>query len=322
MSTQSKPIPRHGGWNRFFLILLTILLVLTCYITILRDNFNTGSKTYLFLREAKVFDNFTELAKIQIRSNLPQNIKNNIIKRAMIEKIMEIIITPENVAKIAEPAIDGLYKLSNKATTIAGETIIIDTTPYKKQANEYLPSLGLPQGLNDASNDFIGSVPDKITIIDVKNNPNSPLAVFVKLRAAYKTLSIIADILWLLILINLISLVALNIKSIPRLLSALYKSFGIAGGLIVALSYLAPPIVTSIMPQGANPAASSAITSLVADALESFMLITRGYGWTMLVIASLALLTKLLMGNDKVKSLYTSGHAKLQAKLKSNKIKS
>jgi len=321
MKITPDPVKSHKFWNKLILILLAVLLVLASYMTILRDNFASGAKTYLFLKEARAYENIADLAKIEIRSNLPENIKNNFVKRAVVEKIMEIVITPENVSKVAEPGLIALYKLSDKAASLAGEKIVIDTAEFKKQANEYLPALGLPAGFTEATNDFVKAVPNQITIIDVDKNPNSPIAAFVKIREAYKGLNTATNVLWVLIITALAALVAINIRAGQKILSTITWSFGVAGGLMLAMSYAITPIVVSIIPQNPSPAINSATTNLVADALDYFLMVSRSYGWTMIVIALLALGSKLLLSNDSVKTALKGGYQKIVSTVKGTKPK-
>ena len=307
MTASLKTKKAYAGWNRFALVLLTITLVLTSFATILRDNFTTGARSYLFLKESRAFDNIAEIAKNEINDNLPDNIKNNFIKRAIITKIVDIIVTPENVSTVAEPAIINLYKLTNKATKIAEKKIVFDTVAFKLQAENYLPAVGLPQGLADTTSEFIKSVPDTITILDVEKNPNSPLAVLVKLHSALEIISIVTSALWVILLINILGVLLLNIKDLRRLLKTCYLAFGVSGGVVLGLSFGGPAISASLLPS------SGPTDALVNNLVNNFCLMTKGYGWILLSVAAVALAISWLTNTAKAKQLITSGQQKLSA---------
>lgn len=310
MADSLKTKIAHSGWNRLVLVILTTTLVLVSFATVLRDNFTTGAKSYLFLKESHAFDNIAQIAKNDISNNLPDNIKNNFIKRAIITKIMDIIITPENVAKVAEPAVIRLYKLSGEATKIADKKIVFDTATFKSQAKEYLPAVGLPQGLADTTSEFVGSIPDTITILDVENNPNSPLAILIKLQSAFRLIATITSVLWWAVIASILVVLLLNIKSLRRLLKTYYLAFGISAGLVLGLSYGGPAITSALLP------ASTPSNALVNNLVNNFCLMTQGYGWILLSIAAATLATSWLTKTTKAKQLIATVQQKTAALIK------
>jgi hypothetical protein len=310
MADSLKTKKPHAGWNRVVLVILTTTLVLVSFATVLRDNFTTGAKSYLFLKESRAFDNIAQIAKNDISNNLPDNIKNNFIKRAIITKIMDIIITPENVSKVAEPAIIRLYKLSGEATKIADKQIVFDTTVFKSQAKDYLPAVGLPQGLADTTSDFVNSIPDTITILDVENNPNSPLAILVKLQSAFRAISTVTSALWLAVVVSILAALLLNVKNLRRLLKTYYLAFGISAGLVLGLSYGGPAITASLLP------ATTPTNALVNNLVNNFCLMTQGYGWILLSIAAATLAISWLTKTTKAKQLIATAQQKTAALIK------
>ncbi|MSR89385.1 hypothetical protein EXS53_00380 [Patescibacteria group bacterium] len=310
MADSLKTKKPHAGWNRVVLVILTTTLVLVSFATVLRDNFTTGAKSYLFLKESRAFDNIAQIAKNDISNNLPDNIKNNFIKRAIITKIMDIIITPENVSKVAEPAIIRLYKLSGKATKIADKQIVFDTTVFKSQAKDYLPAVGLPQGLADTTSDFVNSIPNTITILDVENNPNSPLAILVKLQSAFRAISTVTSALWLAVVVSILAALLLNVKNLRRLLKTYYLAFGISAGLVLGLSYGGPAITASLLP------ATTPTNALVNNLVNNFCLMTQGYGWILLSIAAATLAISWLTKTTKAKQLIATAQQKTAALIK------
>ncbi len=310
MADSLKTKKPHAGWNRVVLVILTTTLVLVSFATVLRDNFTTGAKSYLFLKESRAFDNIAQIAKNDISNNLPDNIKNNFIKRAIITKIMDIIITPENVSKVAEPAIIRLYKLSGEATKIADKQIVFDTTVFKSQAKDYLPAVGLPQGLADTTSDFVNSIPNTITILDVENNPNSPLAILVKLQSAFRAISTVTSALWLAVVVSILAALLLNVKNLRRLLKTYYLAFGISAGLVLGLSYGGPVITASLLP------ATTPTNALVNNLVNNFCLMTKGYGWILLSIAAATLAISWLTKTTKAKQLIATAQQKTAALIK------
>lgn len=315
MSEVKKQTEKHKVWNRVLLTLLSILLVATSFVVILRDNFISSSKAYLFLKESQVFENVAELAKDTVRSNLPEKVKNNFIEKALVEKIMEIVITPENISRIAEPGIKGLYQLSSKAASIADKNISFNTTAIKNQAQQYIPALGLPKAFVEASDDFVKSVPDEITILDVKKNPNSPLALFVKLRNAYRALNTIVNILWVVLVINILAIVLINLKALARMLKSFAWAFGSAGVASLILSYLSPQIASLFIGSGSN-SADQAVANLANGLIQQYFKLMSSYGWLYIVIAGIATAGYYATSSKRGQILLNEGPKKILSKLK------
>lgn len=310
MADSLKTKIAHSGWNRLVLVILTTTLVLVSFATVLRDNFTTGAKSYLFLKESQAFDNISQIAKNEISNNLPDNIKNNFVKRAIIAKITDIIITPENVAKVAEPGIIRLYTVAGEATKIAEKKIVFETATFKSQAKEYLPAVGLPKGLADTTSEFLGSIPDTITILDVENNPNSPLAILIKLQTAFKAISTVTSALWWAVIASILAVLLLNIKSLRRLLKTYYLAFGISAALVLGLSYGGPAITSALLP------ASTPTNALVNNLVNNFCLMTQGYGWILLTVAAATLAISWLTNTTKAKQLVATAQQKTAALIK------
>ena len=315
MSELKKQTENHKVWNRVLLTLLSILLVVTSFVVILRDNFISSSKAYLFLKESQAFENVAELAKDTVRNNLPDKVKNNFIEKALIEKIMEIVITPQNIAKIAEPGIQGIYQLSSKAAYIADKNISFNTTAIKTQAQQFIPALGLPKAFVEASDDFVKSVPDDITILDVKKNPNSPLALFLKIRNAYRALNTIANILWAILLINILAIVLINLKSLARMFKSFAWAFGSAGVVSLLLSYLSPQLASLFIGSGTS-STDQAIANLANGLIQQYFKFMSSYGWLYIIIAIIATAGYYATNSKRGQKVLSEGPKKIIEKLK------
>lgn len=314
--------PAHNGWNKFLLILLSILLVLCTYGTVLRDNFLTAAKAFVFLKEAKVFITTAEIVKAEISAKLPDSIKNNYIKQAIVAKLLDIIITPENVAKIAEPGINAAYKLAKAPTDIEKNKVVLDTSQYKKQASEYIPSLQFPKVITETANDLVNAVPNDLTIVDLQKRPNSILATFIRIRDMMRTINDAVNTLWILTILNIIVVVLVNLKRIGQMLYGFGWSFGVAGSIIVVGSYIFPPITSSIIPQSTDPVVGNSMSTLTNNVVSQYFYLTRGYGWFLVVIALLACLACWLINTKRAKELFMGGFDKFKQAVGLRKPKS
>lgn len=318
--TQTKTKAKnHSGWNRLLIIIFSISLIIGSLLSVFKNNFSTGAKAYLFLKQANAYENITELTKVEINKNLPDSIKSNFIKKALIQKVVDIIVTPENVAKIAEPGLTNLYKYSSKAADLASKKIEFNTVEFKKQTEQYLPKLGLSGSFTDTTLDFIKSVPDNVIIVNVEKQPNSPLAIFMKIRAAHKTVDTATNVTWIIALISLIGILLLNIKNANRLMSSLYWPLGISGAILLVLTYITSPIALSFMPAGTDANESGAINNLVSGILNKYLELVRGYGWLYLIIALLIVALHWLYNSQKVHELFAKAQKSISKKLKSKK---
>lgn len=310
MAEETKNKSAHGGWNRALIALLSILLVFAAAVTLLRDNLISASKAYLFLKESKAFESIAEITKESIRTNLPDKVKQNFVEKAIIEKVMDLVITPENVAKIAEPGLKTLYSASGKLAKLAEQQIVYNTLPIKEQAQKLLPDLGLPPAFSGAVTQMVQAVPNEVKILDAKNNPNSPLNFFLRVRSAYRTLDTTANILWIVIIVNLAGLALLNIKMISRLFRSLGWGFGSAGVVVIVLSYLSPELIKLFMNGGAS-ATEQSINELAINLSQSYFAMLRGYGWLYLLVSAISAVIYYLISSAKVAELFTKTRKKL-----------
>jgi hypothetical protein len=309
----------YSGWNRLLLTIVTIVLIIASYLTVFRNNFANGAKAYLFLKQSQAIENITELTKVEIRSNLPESIKGNFIKNALVNKVIDVVITPENVAKVAEPGIINLYKLSNKAADLATKKIEFDTTTFKAQTEQYLPKLGLSESVTSTTLDFVKSIPDNVIIVNVEKQPNSPIAIFMKIRNAYQGINTATNVLWIVVLLGLVGVIVINRKSFSRILSSIYWSTGIAGAFVLISSYIIPPVANSFLPSTGNQAESSAISNLINGLIQNYFNLVRGFAWLYIIIAALALLIHFLINSEKVKETYKDVAKSVSKKLKAKK---
>lgn len=314
-----KPAQNH--WGRLLLITLTILLILCTYLTILRNNVSTGANAFVFLKEAKVFVVTTDIVKAEIAERLPDDIKKNYIKNTVASRLLDVIITPESVAKVAEPSINAAYRVAKEPTKISNNQVVLETDKYKNQALEFIPTIQLPGAITDVANRLVGSIPDQLTLIDLQKRPNSILATFIQIRDTIRTISNIVNILWVLVVVNILLLIAVNIKTPGRILRTISWVLGVTGLVIVIGSYIFAPIINIIFLQNIDTISGNSLNTLTSNIANHYFLLTRGYGWLYIATAVVAYIAFWFISSERPKELFASNYNKFKQTINIGKSK-
>jgi hypothetical protein len=282
-------LPQHHGWTRVLAVLAAVAILLCTYATVLRDNFATAAKAYVFMRNAQTFVHISDAVKAEVSENLPQSVKDNFLQNALSEKLLDIIVTPENVAKVAEPILTAAYKVVDKTDAqVKNNNVVIESGKYKSQATKFVSDSKLPPVLSEPLNSLINSVPGDIKIVDGQKNPDSPILMLVKLKAAFQKLNTIVAVLWWIIVLSLAGIVALNYRNYRAILRISGLVFGISGLIITIGSWMFAPVALLFVPQSTDKVIGDTLNQAIADIINSYFNLTRPYGF-FLVLLGLAL---------------------------------
>lgn len=282
--TAAQPHP-HSGWTKLLAVIASIAIIVCTYGTVLRDNFATAAKLVVFMKNAQTFVHISDAVKAEVSANLPQSVKDNFLQNALAEKLLDVIVTPENVAKVAEPLLTATYKVADKTdATIKNDNVIIESGKYKTQASKFVSDSKLPQVLTDPLNSLINSVPNDIKIVDGQKNPDSPLLLMVKLRMAFQKLNAVVNVLWWVIILSLLGIVALNWRNYRSVLRSIGLSLGITGLIITIGSWMFAPVMLIFLPQSTDPVIGNTLNQATADIINQYFLLTRPYGFFLLIV--------------------------------------
>jgi hypothetical protein len=194
---------------------------------------------------------------------------------------MDAIITPQLIQNISEPAIKLAIKQlqGDPKLSLENQKIELDVSPYKQNLTGYVSSLGLPEGIKESANNFSQSLPDKLAIVDVEKNPNSPLLLLIKLRSIYNSVLLANNIMWFVLILGALSLVALLYRSLLRLAKIVAKSLIIVGALIAIFSYTAPPALSVFVPNNLTESSGSEVAALINSIDTQYFAMTQIYAW-------------------------------------------
>lgn len=292
MSPAKQDKPQPNKWLvRIAILLLSISFLLLPYLTVAKSLITNAQNTINLLEKAKTFEYTAEIAKSEIQNRLPEKVKQNLIEQSIINKIMDAIITPQLIQNISEPAIKLAVKQlqEDPKLSLENQKIELDVAPYKQNLSNYVSSLGLPDGIKESANNFSQSLPDKLAIVDVEKNPNSPLLLLIKLRSLYNNILLANNILWVTLLISALCLVALLYKSVLRLSKLVAKSLVAVGVLVIAFSYLTPPALSLLVPNNLTESSGSEVAALINELDAQYFTMTQVYGWWYIGIGLLIL---------------------------------
>lgn len=277
-SNQTQP----NKWLvRIAILFVSISLLLLPYLVVTKSLITNAENTINLLEKSKTFEYTAQIAKSEIQNRLPEKVKQNLIEQSIINRIMDAIITPQLIQNISEPAIKLAIKQlqGDPKLSLENQKIELDVSPYKQNLTGYVSSLGLPEGIKESANNFSQSLPDKLAIVDVEKNPNSPLLLLIKLRSIYNSVLLANNIMWFVLILSALSLVALLYRSLLRLAKIVAKSLIIVGALIAIFSYTAPPALSMFVPNNLTESSGSEVAALINSIDTQYFAMTQIYAW-------------------------------------------
>lgn len=322
MSPTTSEKSQPNKWLvRIAILLLSVSLLLLPYLTVAKSLITNAQNTISLLEKAKTFEYTAEIAKSEIQNRLPEKVKQNLIEQSIINKIIDAIITPKLIQNISEPAIKLAVKQlqEDPKLSVENQKIELDVAPYKQNLSNYVSSLGLPDGIKESANNFSQSLPDKLAIVDVEKNPNSPLLLLIKLRSLYNNILLANNILWIALLISALSLVALLYKNVLRLSRLVGRSLMTVGVLVIAFSYITPPALSLFVPNNLTESSGSEVAALINELDAQYFAMTQVYGWWYIGIGLVVLLITWYIRNFGLKFDTKELKHYFKKKLKQNK---
>ncbi len=273
---------------RLAVIITAICLFMVPYLTVTKTTLSSPENTITFLEQSNAFTYTSQIVKNEIETRLPESVQQNLIKRSLVDKLMDLVITPQLLQSISEPIIKLQITLLNRDTKniqLVNNKVELNIEPYKQNLSSYIASFGLPSGIQETVNDFSGALPNTITIVDGNKNPDSPIITAIKIKNWYNALGQVTAVVWVLLIISILALVALLFRDVHKLFRLNAKTFGVLGALVLVLSYVAPPSLNLLIPNNLTEASGSEISQLISSLNAHFFVLTRTYAWWYIGIA-------------------------------------
>jgi len=268
--------------------ILSITLFTTPYLNVTRTTLSSAENTMAFLKDSGSFNYTSEIIKNEIESRLPASVQQNIIERSLINKLIDLVITPQLLESISNPVVKVQIALLQRDTnniTLKDNKLELKLEPYKQSLLGYSASFNLPPGVQSSVTEFAHSLPNTITVVDGNKNPNSPVITAIKIKSYYTTLMQAAVVMWYVFAIALLVLIGLLYKDLRKLFRIYAKAFGVLGVVVLSLSYIAPPGLNLLVPNNLTEASGPEIAQLIGGLNTHFFVLTRAYGWWYLVVA-------------------------------------
>ncbi len=226
-----------------------VVLLLLVHMVVLRGYLTNAAKLEALFVEAKTYTYTAEIIKTEIQNRLPEKVQNNIVEKAIATKAIDYFITPKLVQNLSEKPVERVIKSLNQKgnTEIVNDKVVIETAKYKDLIMAKLDAWGLPKDLNTLAKDTVSSIPAEISVVDLEKNPNSGLAYVIKARIYIKQLSNLIIAFSVLLALLIAAVIYINRKNLLMAIRALGWVLGLSGLVMVILSYLGSPALTSVM---------------------------------------------------------------------------
>lgn len=246
-----------GPTNIVLIVILFLSLVCLSVFSTINRNFKDAVSANSFMAKTGVYTDMSNLVRLKIQEKYPAQIQNNILLRGLANKLVDVVVTPEIVAKAAKPAIDASYAFAQGPTELVNDSVVLMTDPYKQQAKAMIGDLDLPRILVVNGDLLIDSIPAEFTIVNLEKHPNSVFGLILKARGLFEKNKIALDLSWLVIIMSLIFLLIHGIRHLRNLVTSLTISFGSAGLFVVIVSLLMPWIMRVSLPTAVTEIAAA-----------------------------------------------------------------
>lgn len=269
-----------------FALLHAVAIVILCYTVFVVSIFSSPSALSAHLKQAGLFNDAALLVQAEIVDHFPQELKQRIILNALAVKLLEVVVTPQLIERAAEPALTIAAKIMEQPFTVQNSMLVIDTTGYKQQATAELASGTLPAEIVSIADRVIAAVPNELSLMNLSENPNKVITTVIQLRALYTHIDSLNTIAWLVAIITFILIVAFNLTNLHRIFRTVGMVYLAAGIVVVIVSLVAPPVITSQLPVSSANLSSLYLNQMVTHASEYFFNLTRTPAMVFLVVGA------------------------------------
>lgn len=239
-----------------------------------------------FLKNAHVYENLSDIAKIQIHQSYPSSITNNILLIGLADKLVDVVVTPSLVELAAKPAVMASVEFARSPAEIIDQKIVVPTATYKSQVNATITDFGLPRILTTQLTGLVTSLPAQITLIDLEKHPNNVLSVIIKAHELFKQNEVALTVTWTVLIISGLLMLFINLHNLRKITKLVLVSFGLAAVVIFAGFFIIPWLLELTL-QSSGTSLLVAQNNLIMDAISYFMIQVRVYAIVYLCIGIL-----------------------------------
>lgn len=221
-----------------------------------------------FLSKANVYQNVSAIVQLEIQSRYPAVVKDNIILLGVANKIVDVIVTPQLVEKVAQPALTLSVKFAQSPTEILNNKVVVETAQYKSQVKSTISELGLPELITVNVNYIIDSLPSQMTLVDLDNHPNSVFGIIIKARTLLQYNKAALSISWVVIILTAIAVIGTNLHNVRRIFEVAWVAFGIGAVVLLGIFFVLPSLLSLALANDSGSLLIVAQNKLVTDAVS------------------------------------------------------
>lgn len=263
---------KYSGYNIFLTIVHILCLFILSYTLIVKNIFSSTDSLNTHLKAAGLYTDVSTMVKARISENLNQKFQDKIVQRALAEKLLDAIVTPDFVEKQSQRVLPLAAKVVSQPLDIQNNNVVVDTQKYKEKVNAELQSNKdkIPDIIEPAVTNLAGAVPDQLVLVDMQKRPNSILGFLTKAKILYEHISVWNTIaLWVGVITALV-LIVLNREQLRALFKYIAIAYLVSGAIVLIGSYLFPYLLM-LMNTGQN----INLNKLISDASYYFFAQTR-----------------------------------------------
>lgn len=231
--------------NVLISLLISCVLVVFAFSFLIHKNFKTNESTSNFLKNANVYINGAQIAKLEIQTYYPKQIKDNPLLRTTADGFLNKYVTPELLEAGTKPAMKSAFWLTNQSASSPDGSIVVDSTAYKQLLKKRVDNSKIPAFLSGIVDQLISAAPNSFVVLTSQGDANVFINVLIKAqmllsfnKAIFVLLLVVLGILTALLVWN-------NIKRIYTVFLVLGCSFAVASLAVYLLSTIIPSFLST-----------------------------------------------------------------------------
>lgn len=263
----------------------------------------------MHLQQSGLYADTAVLVKDRIGDRLERRFPDKPVALALSDRLLDAIVTPQFIQKQSQRALPWAQKIVAQPLDIQNNRVVVDTTGYKEKATAELAGRDIPDLLQTPIQNLVESVPNQLTLVNMRERPNSVIAFLTKAKMFYGHVETWYTISLSVAVLTGLLLVLINFFQLRIFFKYIAIAYLTTGGIILLGSYAFPYMIVAF-----NTGRDQIINSMVSHATYYYFQLTRSSSITLLIIGGISFLLYKLAFINKVQDAIDGAFNKTPSK--------
>lgn len=281
-----------------------LLVALLVFSGVLLSYFSSVASLNTVLENSGSYSQIAVVAQTKLKDLVPTDVKTDPIAYGVINWAIPRFVNEALIQKLSEPTLNALVRLAKTPTTIQGSVIVLDTTQYKTKLSSDINGLNVPQGLKNAGDSFVNSLPSSLNVVNLNEHPNSILAKVIRLRDRVHTLKDIVLVLSLSVIALAILIAVWSRATLNSDIKALSVTTVAAGGATLLASGILALIANNVPLYSGGAIIDAQINTLMVGLSNYYLGNVAEWGFGILLVGLVVFFFTIDKVQAEIKKLY------------------